>query len=191
MPSDMLNPNNEESLALRAVDILRRRRILAIVVFATVLAAAVAFVRNLPDLYRATAMLLIERPVSETFIRTAVSGELESRLHVIKQENLSRDRLTELIKRFNLYPEMRRRASMEEVINQMRLDIETQPSGPEQVTGRTRTVSVLGEPELHRRRPGHRRRGDQRHRLVLRVAERPDAVRGSDAHQPVPARATR
>jgi polysaccharide chain length determinant protein (PEP-CTERM system associated) len=99
-------------------------------------------VRSLPDLYRATAMLLIERPVSETFVRTSVNGELESRLHVIKQENLSRDRLTQLITRFNLYPELRRRTSMEDVLNQMRLDIETLPSGPEQVTGRNRTVSM-------------------------------------------------
>jgi polysaccharide chain length determinant protein (PEP-CTERM system associated) len=142
MASDMLNSNNEDSLVLRALDILRRRRVLALVVFTTVLASAVAFARYLPDLYRSTAMLLIERPVSETFVRTAVSGELESRLHVIKQENLSRDRLTDLIHRFNLYPEMRERTSMEDVLNQMRLDIDVQPSGPEQVSGRTRTVSV-------------------------------------------------
>jgi hypothetical protein len=108
----------------------------------TVLASAVSFARYLPDLYRSTALLLIERPVAESFVRTSVSGELESRLHVIKQENLSRDRLTALINRFNLYPDMRQRASMEEVLNRMRLDIEVLPGGAEQVTGRTRTVSV-------------------------------------------------
>ena len=48
--------------------------------------------------------------------RTAVSGELESRLYVIKQEILSRDRLTELIKRFNLYPELRQRRPVEDVL---------------------------------------------------------------------------
>ena len=61
----------------------------------------------LPDLYRASAVVLVERPVPETFVRPAVSGELESRLHVIKQEILSRARLTELINRFDLYPELR------------------------------------------------------------------------------------
>ncbi|HEY6360301.1 MAG TPA: hypothetical protein VIX63_04315 [Vicinamibacterales bacterium] len=142
MTRDVLHSTHEESLVLRALEILRRRRVLALVVFTAVLAAAVSFVRSLPDLYRATAMLLIERPVSETVVRAAASGELESRLHVIKQENLSRDRLTQLITRFDLYPEMRRRTSMEDVLNQMRLDIETLPSGPEQVTGRTRTVSM-------------------------------------------------
>ena len=142
MSNDLLNPNNDQSLVLRTIDILRRRRVLAAVVFTTVLAAAVSFARYLPDLYKSTALLLIERPVSESFVRTAVSGELESRLHVIKQENLSRDRLTNLIERFNLYPEMRQRTSMDDVLNQMRLDIETLPSGPEQLAGRTRTVSM-------------------------------------------------
>ena len=142
MTRDVLVSTNEESLVLRALQIVRRRRLIAVAVFAAVLAAGVSFVRSLPDLYRATAMLLIERPVSDTFVRTGVNGELESRLHVIKQENLSRDRLTQLITRFNLYPEMRRRTSMEDVLNQMRLDIETLPSGPEQVSGRNRTVSM-------------------------------------------------
>ena len=141
MPSDMLNPNNEESGALRALDILRRRKVLAAVAFTAVLAAAISFVRYLPDLYRASAMVLVERPVSETVVRNAVAGELESRLHVIKQEILSRDRLTELITRFDLYSEMRQEASMEDVLNQMRLDVGVDPSGPEQVSGRTRTVS--------------------------------------------------
>jgi polysaccharide chain length determinant protein (PEP-CTERM system associated) len=142
MSNDLLNPNNDQSLVLRTLDILRRRRVLAVVVFTTVLAAATSFARYLPDLYKTTALLLIERPVSENFVRTAGSGELESRLHVIKQENLSRDRLTDLIERFDLYPDMRRRTSMDDVLNQMRLDIETLPSGPEQVAGRTRTVSM-------------------------------------------------
>ena len=55
------------------------------------------------------ALVLVERPISESIVRTPVSGELESRLYVIKQEILSRDRLIELIERFNLYPELRQR----------------------------------------------------------------------------------
>src|SRR4029434_8873099 len=67
--------------------------------------------------------------------------ELESRLHVIKQETLSRVRLTELIERFNLYPELRQREPMDAVLDQMRHDIDIEQTGPEQVTGRKTTVS--------------------------------------------------
>jgi len=66
-------------------------------VFAAVLAGAASFALNLPDLYKATAMVVVERQVAETFVRPAVTGELESRLHVIKQEILSRDRLSAIV----------------------------------------------------------------------------------------------
>src|SRR5687768_1377918 len=102
-----LSPTTNDSLALRVVEILRRRLLLATAVFTAVLAAAIAFALYLPDLYRATALVLVERPVSESIVRTPVSGELESRLYVIKQEILSRDRLISLIDRFDLYPELR------------------------------------------------------------------------------------
>jgi polysaccharide chain length determinant protein (PEP-CTERM system associated) len=106
-----------------------------------VLAAAVAFALYLPDLYRSSAIVLVERPLSESFVRPVVSGELESRLHVIKQEILSRDRLTELVNRFGLYPELRKKTSLEDVLTQARHDIEVVPNGPEQVSGRTKTVT--------------------------------------------------
>ena len=141
MARDPLSTNADDSLALRALDILRRRRILAVAAFGTVLAAAVSFAVYLPDLYQASALVLVERPVNESFIRPAVTGELESRLHVIKQEILSRDRLTQLVNRFELYPEMRKRAGIEEVLSQTRNDIAVEAEGPEQVSGRTKTVS--------------------------------------------------
>jgi succinoglycan biosynthesis transport protein ExoP len=142
MARDPLSPTTDDSLALRVFEIFRRRALLAVAVFAMVIAAAVAFAMYLPDLYRSTALVLVERPISESIVKTPVSGELESRLYVIKQEILSRDRLMELIRRFDLYPEMRQRgAGIEDVLTQARNDIIVQPAGPEQVTGRTKTVS--------------------------------------------------
>src|SRR5262245_33535741 len=142
MPRDILSSTtNDESFVFRAIETFRRRKLVAILASAAVAAAVLAFARCLPDLYRATAVVLVERPIPETFVRPAVNGELESRLHVIKQEILSRDRLTELINRFNLYPEMRKRTGFDDVLNQARLDIENVPNGPEQVSGRTKTVT--------------------------------------------------
>ena len=99
MARDLLASTADDSLALRILDILRRRRLLAIGMFAAVLSAAVSFAIYLPDLYRAQALVLIERPVDESSSASAESapGELESRLHIIKQEILSRDRLLALI----------------------------------------------------------------------------------------------
>lgn len=141
MIHDLLSPASEESVALRAWQILYRRRTLAFVAFATVMASAISFAVYLPDLYQASALVLVERQVSEAVVKPGVSGELESRLQIIKQEILSRSRLTELVERFNLYPDLRRRGGMEAVLDQSRRDIQVDLTGPEQVSGRTKTVA--------------------------------------------------
>jgi polysaccharide chain length determinant protein (PEP-CTERM system associated) len=131
----------EESPVLRAVEMVRRRKVLAFGVFAAVMAAAVSFALFLPDLFRSTAIVLVDRPVAEGFMRPTVAGELESRLHVIKQEILSRDRLKGLIERFNLYPELRVNGALEPALDRTRDDIQVEQTGPEQVSGRTKTVA--------------------------------------------------
>ena len=143
MARDLLASTADDSLAVRILDILRRRRLLAMGTFAAVLAAAVAFAIYLPDIYQGQALVLIERPIDENIVRATDSapGELESRLHIIKQEILSRDRALELIKRFNLYPKLMRAADADDALNQMRTDVEVNPSGPEQVSGKVKTVS--------------------------------------------------
>jgi polysaccharide chain length determinant protein (PEP-CTERM system associated) len=140
MSREMRSPTTEDSIALRAFAIVRRRWIVATVAVATVLAAAVAFALYLPDLYRAHAIVLVERPLGDV-VRPAVGNELESRLHVIQQTILSRDRLTQLVNRFQLYPELRKKASFEDVLAQAREDIDWEPNGPEQVSGRAKTVT--------------------------------------------------
>jgi polysaccharide chain length determinant protein (PEP-CTERM system associated) len=141
MRPDQFTPSGDESFLRRTIEILTRRRAVAAVTFAAVIAAALSFARYLPDLYRSSAIVLVERQLPETFVRPVVSDELESRLHVIKQEILSRARLTELVERFDLYPTLRARGDMDAVLDQMRHDIDVEPTGPEQVSGRTKTVA--------------------------------------------------
>jgi polysaccharide chain length determinant protein (PEP-CTERM system associated) len=122
------------------VGILRRRLVVALVAFATVIAGAAAFAVYLPDLYQAHATVIIERPLGDT-VRPGASDNLENRLYAIQSTILSRDRLTELIERFNLYPELRQKGSQDEVLTQAREDIKWKPNGPEQVSGRNKTVT--------------------------------------------------
>lgn len=139
MSREMLR-TSEESVVARAIGIIRRRLALALVAFTTVMAAAVAFAFYLPDLYQAHATVLIERPLGDT-VRTSASENLEGRLYAIQSTILSRDRLRELIERFNLYPELRGKGSIDEALTQARQDIQWKPNGPEQVSGRSKTVT--------------------------------------------------
>ncbi|HZI79394.1 MAG TPA: hypothetical protein VFD69_07770 [Vicinamibacterales bacterium] len=140
MRDELDTPASDEPSALRALAILRRRAVLAFAVFGVVLVAAVTVALSLPDLFRSNAVVLVERQLPETVVRPAVTGELESRLHVIRQETLSRARLTELIHRFDLYPDLRH-TDMDQAIEQVRRDIEIELTGPEQVSGRLKTVA--------------------------------------------------
>ena len=104
-----LMPPSDESMLVRTLAILRRRALIAAVAFTTVIAAAVAFAVYLPDLYRASAIVVIERPLPDGVVRPTVSNELESRLYQIRQEILSRERLTGLIKRVDVPTKRRKR----------------------------------------------------------------------------------
>jgi polysaccharide chain length determinant protein (PEP-CTERM system associated) len=119
-----------------------RRRGIAVVVFAVAFAAAASVTRTLPDVYRSTATVLVERhQVPEVFVRSAVTGELETRLQTISQEILGRKRLEHLITRFGLYADLRQRASMEAALERMRRDIQLELKGVEQASGRGATVA--------------------------------------------------
>jgi len=107
-----------------------RHKWLATLVFTGPFVVTVSLAIALPNLYRSTATLLLERPqVSETFVKSSVTSELETRMQTISQEILSRSRLQDLIIRFDLYPEFRKRVSPEEVVDRMRRDIRMEFKG--------------------------------------------------------------
>jgi len=109
----------------------RRRKWVALSVFALVLAAALSFAKSLPNLYQSTSTVLVERPAAQ-----GGADDVESRLQSIRQEILSRTRLAELIGRFDLYPAMRPLASQEAVVERMRHDVRIDASGSELASGR-------------------------------------------------------
>lgn len=122
----------------RLVDVGRRRKWLAVIVCALVLAGGVTMALSLPDVYRATASVLVEHRQA---LETLMPGELEARLQTINEEILSRARLQGLIGRFGLYPDLRRMAPPEVVVAQMRRDIRMEPKGIDSPGGRGATIA--------------------------------------------------
>ena len=126
----------------QALDVWGRRRWLGILIFLGTLVPVVSFVAFLPDIFRATTTVLVERQqVPETFVRSAVTDELETRLHAISEQVLSRSKLNDLIGRFELYPKLRGKASPEDVIEMMRRDISLDLKGVERSWERGATVA--------------------------------------------------
>jgi polysaccharide chain length determinant protein (PEP-CTERM system associated) len=119
-----------------------RRRWLAILAFAAPMSAAVSLIAFLPNIYRSTATVLVDRQqIPEAFVRSTVTSALETRLHTISQEILSRSRLEALINRFDLYPGLRDRIPLEHVIGRMRKDIKLELTNVEAKNQREVTVA--------------------------------------------------
>lgn len=132
------------SLGLKlALEVLNRRKWLALAAFIASGSAGVTLALSLPDIYRATATVLVERQhVSEELVRSAVTAELETRIHTIQQDVMSRARLTDLIARLGLYPELRNKLPIDAIVDRMRRAIDLELKGADPVTnGRSGTIS--------------------------------------------------
>src|SRR5262249_58837063 len=66
--------------------------------------------------------------VPDTLVRSTVAG-VERRLQGITETLMSRSRLSELIDRFGLYPELKDRVPVDYVVEQMRKDVRVQLQG--------------------------------------------------------------
>jgi polysaccharide chain length determinant protein (PEP-CTERM system associated) len=125
-----------------ALDVWRRRKWIGVGVFVIVLTGAVSAVVSLPNLYRASATVLVERPqISEAFVRQSVTAELETRIQTIHRQVMSRARLTDVINRLGLYPNLRGVVPMDALVERLRLEAQLRMQGVEQSTGRTETIA--------------------------------------------------
>ena len=124
-----------------AREIWHRRKWLALLLFSAVLAGVASMALGLPDLYRASAKVLIDhQDVSESFVRPSVTSELETRIQTIHQQITSRARLGNLIDTLKLYPEMVGKVPPEVIVDRMRKDIRLDLQGVE-TSGRTATIA--------------------------------------------------
>ncbi|MGC8793317.1 MAG: GumC family protein, partial [Bryobacteraceae bacterium] len=88
-------------------------------------AVAAAIVYQLPAVYRAEALILVEsQRIPEKFVASTVDVNLRDRINTISQQILSYRHLLEIIEKFNLYRAQRLRLPQEEVVEVMRKDIE-------------------------------------------------------------------
>jgi protein tyrosine kinase modulator len=106
------------------LEVVRRRRLLALLPFLFVLTAAASFAFFLPGLWSARAVILVDRQqIPESFVKPTVTGDLEAQLLTLSQEILSRPRLAQIVQELSLYPRLRSSHSLEDIVDRMRRDI--------------------------------------------------------------------
>ncbi|OPX33594.1 MAG: hypothetical protein B1H11_12315 [Desulfobacteraceae bacterium 4484_190.1] len=118
--------------------VIRRRKKSFIVPFLSIFLLAVVIAFMLPPIYRSESKILIEgQQIPEEYVRTTITTYVEERLQVIKQQVMSYTKLLNLIKQFNLYPEMREKHTPEEMVAKMREAIELKTVSASVINRRT------------------------------------------------------
>lgn len=106
------------------IQIWSRRKWLLLSALLLSASGSVSLIMALPDLYRSsTTILLGQDAIAGSFVSSGTNSQLDQRLHVIRQELLSRDQLMTLIERFDLYSELRLLVPVEPLLARMRKDI--------------------------------------------------------------------
>ncbi len=96
------------------INILKRRKWSLILPALIVFLIAVGVALALPSIYMSTSTILIEeQDVPADFVMATVTSYVEQRLQSINQRIMSFTKLSEIIQRLNLYPELRDKLTSE------------------------------------------------------------------------------
>jgi polysaccharide chain length determinant protein (PEP-CTERM system associated) len=110
-------------MVAKILEVARRRWVLSLLPFLFVLTAGASLAAFLPSLWTAKARIIVDRQtIPETFVKSTVTRDPEALLLTLSQEILSRARLMKIIEEHNLYPELRRTRSLDDVVERMRRD---------------------------------------------------------------------
>ncbi len=101
----------------------RKRRYFIIPAFLVALIGVVLAVL-LPSIYSSSATILIEeQEIPDELVRSTVTTFADQRIQKISQRIMTRSNLTEIIEKYNLYEEERKKDPMEEILEEMRSQI--------------------------------------------------------------------
>jgi uncharacterized protein involved in exopolysaccharide biosynthesis len=115
----------EQSFDLRDyLDAFRRRLGTFLTVGTVVLALGLVTAFTWPPTYKASSTILIEeQDIPTDLIQSTVTSYASQRIQVISQTVMTRNNLLEIIERYDLYKRDRKRKTTEEVLSDMRKDI--------------------------------------------------------------------
>src|SRR5205809_3601564 len=103
------------------LEIVRRRRVLAVLPFLFVLTAAASLAVFLPSLWTSRALVLVNRQaIPERYVTPTVQADIEARLLTLSQDILTPQRLTQIAQQYGLYRGAR---SVDDLVDRMRRDI--------------------------------------------------------------------
>ncbi|MFH1515448.1 MAG: Wzz/FepE/Etk N-terminal domain-containing protein [bacterium] len=126
--------------------IVKRRKWSVLIPALVVFLIAVLIAVLLPSYYKSTSTILIEnQEIPSDFVMATVTSFAEQRLQTINQRVMSTSKLIELIDQFNLYPDLKEKWTTEEIIEEMKEDINLETISTDVIdrrTGRPTTATI-------------------------------------------------
>jgi polysaccharide chain length determinant protein (PEP-CTERM system associated) len=123
MPTNKTGALSAEISPLSIIRMLWKRKLAISSIWLVALAATAVTVYELPAIYKAGALVLVDsQKIPESYVTSTVSTDVADRLATISQEIMTTTRLLKIISTYNLYPEMHG-LPQEEIVAQMRKDI--------------------------------------------------------------------
>lgn len=118
---EMQAPGMEFSELVKAA---KRRLLPASLMFLIVLLLSVTYALLAPPVYRSSSTILIEQQeIPKDLVRSTVTSFADQRIQMIMQRVLTFSNLSEIIKKYDLYKEERKKNPLEVVIEEMKRDI--------------------------------------------------------------------
>ncbi len=103
---------------------LRRRKKQMISTAGLLLVITALVALFLPPVYRSTATILIEeQEIPQELVRSTITSYADERIQTISQRVMTRANLMQIIDKYDLYADRRRRDTTEEILDRMRKDI--------------------------------------------------------------------
>ncbi len=118
--------------------VLKRRKAALTIPFLTIFIISAVIALLLPPIFKSTSTILVEdQEIPNEYIQTTVTSLVEKRLQEIKQKIMSTTRLQEVIDKYELYTDLKKNKTSEEIIKKMRKDIALELISAEVVNQRT------------------------------------------------------
>ena len=104
---------------------IKRRKKGFIIAFSILFALGIGVALALPPIYISQATIRIEdQEIPSRFVQPTITEYAEERIEKIKQQILTREKILEIIEKFNLYQDIREEKSTSELVEKMRRDIQ-------------------------------------------------------------------
>ncbi|OPL16311.1 MAG: hypothetical protein AVO38_08140 [delta proteobacterium ML8_D] len=127
----------------RIKEIIKRCKWWLILPFVSIVILSGIICLILPNTYKSTATILIQsQQIPSTMVSSTVTGYAEQRINTITQEVMSRSRILDLIKKYDLLPNKREKLTTEELVDRIRTRIVLEPINAE-INKETQSRPVL------------------------------------------------